>query len=94
MDFADPFHTSEAMLAVIEMKKYRWACPGVDYEEILQSKLKLIPEAKRLDSIAKDHAKAVSGGMFFTTPDQFDTIVTRLETTQYEFNKHRNLLLK
>jgi hypothetical protein len=88
MKFADPFNTSEAMLAVIEMKKHRWASPGVDYEEILQGKLRLIPEKNRLKDITKDHAKAISGGMFFTTPDPFDTIVARLEATQKEFNEH------
>jgi hypothetical protein len=70
------------------MKKHRWASPGVDYEEILQGKLMLIPEKNRLKDITKDHAKAISGGMFFTTPDPFNTIVTRLEATQKEFNEH------
>jgi len=88
MKFADPFNTSEAMLAVIEMKKHRWASPGVDYEEILQGELRLIPKKSRLEGIAKDHAKAVTGGMFFTTPDPFDIIISRLEAAQYEINVH------
>ena len=94
MEFADPLNTSEAMLAVIEMKKYRWPSPGVDYEEILQGELKLIPETKRLEDIAQDHAEAVAGGMFFTTPDLFDAIVTRLEATQHDINAHIKAALK
>ncbi|MCL1112345.1 nucleotidyl transferase AbiEii/AbiGii toxin family protein [Shewanella basaltis] len=93
MKFDDPLNTSEAMLAVIEMKKHRWASLGVDYEEILQGKLKLIPKVKRLKGIRHDHAEAVAGGMFFTEPDPFDTIVTRLEATQNKFNQHIKSLL-
>lgn len=86
MKFADPLNTSEAMLAVIEMKKHRWASPGVDYEKIRQGELKLIPETKRREAIAQDHAEALSGGMFFTPPGSFNAIVTRLEAAQHKIN--------
>jgi hypothetical protein len=88
MSFSDPLNSGEAMRAVIEMKKHRWASPGVDYELILQGKLILVPDSERLSSIAKDHQQAVSGGMFFTTPDTFSTIIKRLETTQQSINEH------
>lgn len=94
MGFADPYNTPEAMLAVIEMKKYRFANQGVDYEKILQGQLTLIPTPKRLDEIAKDHAQAIAGGMFFTTPASFDSIVTRLNVIQNELNQHFAALLK
>ena len=82
------------MRAVIEMKKYRFANQGVDYEKILQGQLTLIPTPKRLDEIAKDHAQAIAGGMFFTTPASFDSIVTRLNVIQNELNQHFAALLK
>ncbi|KGJ90459.1 hypothetical protein ND16A_1855 [Thalassotalea sp. ND16A] len=86
MNFADPLNSDEAMQAVIEMKKYRWASPGVDCEAILQGQISLIPEAQRLESITKDHEEAVSGGMFFTKPGPFEAIAERLNTTQKEIN--------
>ena len=88
MKFSDPLSSGEAMQAVIEMKKHRWASPGVDYELIIQGKLILVPNSERLNRIAKDHQQAVSGGMFFTTPDMFSTIVERLEAAQDSINEH------
>lgn len=88
MDFSDACTSDVAMRAVIEMKKHRWASPGVDYELILQGELRLVPDRERLSGIAKDHQQAVSGGMFFTTPDTFDIIINRLEAVQQLINEH------
>jgi hypothetical protein len=88
MQFADPLTSEDAMKAVIDMKKNRWASPGVNYEAVLTGDLLLIPLAGRLDGIIKDHEDAVKGGMFFTTPDNFTNMVRRLETIQNEINTH------
>ena len=88
MKFADPLTSEDAMKAVIDMKKNRWASPGVNYEEVLAGGLLLIPVAERLDGIIKDHEDAVKGGMFFTTPDNFTNIVRRLKSVQNDINKH------
>lgn len=86
--FADPFDTSEAMQDVIDMKKYRWSAPGVDYEAILQGQLLLIPQGERRVAIDKDHREAVNGRMFFDEPDPFERILERLSVLQDRFNQH------
>jgi len=86
MKFANPLGSDEAMKAVIDMKKNRWASPGVNYEAILSGGLLLIPAGERLKSIIKDHKDAVTGGMFFTPPDEFINIVKRLSTVEEEIN--------
>lgn len=89
MEFEDPYNTTAAMNAVIEMKKHRWPEKGVDYELVSQGKMVLIPQSKRLSYIAKDHDQAISGGMFFSTPDSFNDIVFRLSKIQDRFNKQK-----
>jgi len=84
--FADPFTTAQAMKDVVEMKRQRWAETGVDFEAVLRGKLQLVPDGKRLRSIADDHQKAIKGGMFFTEPDDFASIVGRLQTAQDQIN--------
>jgi hypothetical protein len=88
MKFSDPLNSNEAMRAVIEMKKNRWASAGVNYQLILQGELILVPDSAILNSIAKDHKQAVSGGMFFTTPDTFNIIIQRLEAAQQSINEY------
>jgi hypothetical protein len=88
MKFADPLNSDDAMEAVIDMKKNRWPSPGVNYEAILSGNLLLIPIAKRLEGIKKDHDDAVTGGMFFTVPDKFINIVERISAIQAEINTH------
>lgn len=87
MNFADPLNSETARNDVIEMKKYRWASNGVDYEAILAGGLLLIPDGERLTDIAKDHENAIKGGMFFTTPDSFTIILERLKLTQDQINQ-------
>ena len=91
MGFADPYNTPEGDAGRHRDEKIPL---GVDYEKILQGQLTLIPTPKRLDEIAKDHAQAIAGGMFFTTPASFDSIVTRLNVIQNERNQHFAALLK
>ena len=86
--FADPLATTEAMQAVIEMKKHRWSTPGVDFEAILSGGLRLIPDGERLHAVNQDHVEAISGKMFFTVPDEFEHIVSRLTNAQNLFNQH------
>ena len=93
--FADPLATTEAMQAVIEMKKHRWSTRGVDFEAILSGGLRLIPDGERLRAVNKDHVEAISGKMFFTVPDEFEYIVSRLADAQEVFNQHmRDLVQK
>jgi hypothetical protein len=88
MKFADPLTSDEAMKAVIGMKKNRWASSGVNYKSILNGELLLIPVGERLESIRRDHEDAVTGGMFFTPPDNFMSIVKRLSSVQEEINNN------
>lgn len=87
-NFADAFHSDEAMQAVVEMKKHRWPVSGVDYEAILRGKLLVVPQGLRLETIAADHKAAVNGQMFFTTPDSFEQIIQQLHDFQLKFNQH------
>lgn len=85
-DFSDAFNSSEAMQAVVEMKKYRWPVQGVDYEAILRGQLSIVPQGARLEAIAADHKTAVTGQMFFTSPDSFEHIIQQLSDFQDRFN--------
>jgi len=84
--FADPLETTQAMVDVIAMKQQRWAQPGVDFEAALKGNLILIPDRRRLEKIAVDHQAAITGRMFFGTPDTFEAIVERLEKMQQSIN--------
>jgi hypothetical protein len=82
----NPLEHLDAMRDVIEMKKQRWPVNGVDYELILRGKLCLIPPDARATAIAKDHQKAVDGGLFFSEPDSFAEILGRLNAAQEAMN--------
>ncbi|MEH6550622.1 MAG: nucleotidyl transferase AbiEii/AbiGii toxin family protein [Pseudomonadales bacterium] len=82
----DPLTCSTAMDDVIAMKQQRWAVKGVNYEMIKMGALQLIPNAERIEKIALDHSSAIKGGMFFSTPDSFTTIIDRLRVFQTELN--------
>jgi len=84
--FADPLSTLTAMRDVIKMKKNRWPQKGVDFEDVSQGNLNLVPSIDRLKEIAQDHQAAINGGMFFSEPDSFDSIVARILTVQKAFN--------
>ncbi|MCL1128048.1 nucleotidyl transferase AbiEii/AbiGii toxin family protein [Shewanella surugensis] len=71
MTFADPLNSETTRNNVIEMKKHRWASPGVNYEEIIAGNILLIPDEQRVVDIAKDHENAIKGGMFFTSYSRF-----------------------
>lgn len=85
-NFADPIQSRQAMLDVIEMKSNRWAVTGVDYEQIANGKLVLVPAEDRLAAIAKDHGDALNGGMFFYLQSDFNSIIARLKSAQNEIN--------
>tara|TARA_R110002072_G_scaffold33030_9_gene100274 strand:+ start:25400 stop:26458 length:1059 start_codon:yes stop_codon:yes gene_type:complete len=89
--FADPLVSEQAMHDVVEMKSYRWAEKGVDYNLASSGGIKLIPDADRLEGIAKDHQDAVDGGMFFSVPDDFEMIIERIRKTQDEINTSRQI---
>lgn len=86
-NFADPIQSRQAMLDVIEMKSSRWAVTGVDYRQIAEGKLVLVPAEERLAAIAKDHKDAMDGGMFFYTPIGFEEIQKNLLVMQNSLNK-------
>lgn len=87
-NFADPFNSEQAKQDVVEMKAKRWPEKGVDFTEILEGRLRLIPDDKRLSSISDDHQNSINGGMFFGMPDNFNNIVTRLIKLEYEINEN------
>ena len=86
-NFADPIQSRQAMLDVIEMKSNRWAVAGVDYEQIIQGGLTLVPSADRINSIVKDHIEAIQGGMFFNGAENFEVIKNRLCEAENKINE-------
>lgn len=90
-NFADPIANKQAMLDVVEMKKWRWASTGVDYEQVSVGNLSLIPSADRIDAISKDHQEAIEGRMFFGMPDGFEKILDRLLLAQNAINNKLKL---
>jgi hypothetical protein len=86
MKIADPYATDQAMTDVVEMKSHRWAGNGVDYKQVMNGQLRLIPDADRLKGISKDHHNAISGNMFFNTPDDFTQIIERLSAVESKIN--------
>lgn len=86
-DFINGVDSYQAALDVVTMKKNRWAEGGVDYEAVLNGGLCLIPNAERLEMIAKDHAAAIAGGLFYKVPAEFSVIVERLENQQARINE-------
>lgn len=86
-NFADPIANRQAMLDVVEMKKWRWASPGVDYEQVSAGNLSLIPAADRIDAIARDHQEAIEGRMFFGMPEKFEKIIERLRIAESNIKK-------
>ena len=90
-NFSDPIANRKAMLDVVEMKKWRWASPGVDYEQVITGNLCLIPSTDRIDAISKDHQEAIDGRMFFGVPDKFEVILDRLFLAQNAINNKLKL---
>ena len=86
-NFADPIKSRQAMLDVIEMKSKRWAVAGVNYGQIAEGKLVLVPAKDRFAATMKDHKDAVSGGMFFVQPNTFETILNRLLVVENKINE-------
>jgi len=78
------------MTDVVTMKSQRWAQKGVTFEEVLEGRLVLVPEGKRLEQIAADHRTAIEGRMFFGVPDDFGAIVSRLREAQDRINARIN----
>lgn len=85
---AHPVNSVEAGNDLVRMKSVRWEQRGVDYEQALQGKLKLIPPREFLEKLAKDHHDAVVGQLFFINrrPDSFKEINDRLAVAQQEIN--------
>lgn len=83
---AEPTDSIDAMNDVVEMKTNRWLEKGVDYTLASTGGLRLIPDGERLDQLRKDYAQSVDGGMFFSTPDNFDAIIERLRGEQDRIN--------
>lgn len=79
---ADPLNTKQAMTDVVIMKQARWSAKGVNYEEVLQGELQLVPSKERLEKLVHDHKSAVDGKMFFSTPSDFDSIIKRIKKVE------------
>lgn len=90
-NFVDPIQSRQAMLDVIEMKKNRWAMPGVDYEQVGIGNLSLIPSLDRIATVTRDHLEAIEGGMFFSKPEKFEIIKNRLQEAENNINKKLKL---
>ena len=82
----NPLSNITAMNAVIEMKSARWAVPGVNYKDILEGNIKLIPSDRLYTLIRADHERGIAGGLFFGIPPSFDEIIDKLEQLQQQIN--------
>ena len=70
------------------MKSTRWAVSGVNYKDILEGNIKLVPSDGPYTLIRADHERGIAGGLFFGTPPSFDEIIDKLEQLQQQIN-HR-----
>jgi hypothetical protein len=84
--FADPLTSHQAMIDVINMKSKRWPENGVVYEDILDGNLKLLPNTVRTKGIHDDYSATINANMFFNRPDDFNTILERLQIEQDKIN--------
>jgi len=82
------YQSAEALENVVAIKSARWSTKGVSFEDILSGELVLIPPNGLLKEIKKDYYRSVSGGMFFSAPDDFADIVTRLAKQQEQINDY------
>lgn len=87
------YQSNQAMRDVVEMKSARWVTRGVSFEEIFSENLVLIPSGDLLQNIRNDFARSVTGGMFFTPPDNFEEIIERLDEQQTLINEYLKELL-
>jgi len=83
----DPLGNHQAISDVVEMKSARWGVKGVDFSLASQGKLRLIPDEPLRTEIAQDYFEMVEGGMYFSKPDEFSTILDRLSCTEKMINE-------
>ncbi|MDI4650576.1 MULTISPECIES: nucleotidyl transferase AbiEii/AbiGii toxin family protein [Pseudoalteromonas] len=83
----DPLRNHQAIYDVVEMKSARWGVKGVDFSLASTGKLRLIPDEPLRTAIAQDYAEMVEGGMYFSKPDEFSTILDRLRSTEKMINE-------
>lgn len=89
-DIANPLANPQAMLDVSSMKSQRWAERGVDFQQVRQGALRIIPDSDRLEQLREDFNDSIRGGMFYSTPAPFDVIIERLTAFQESFNTQVN----
>ncbi|QIR07440.1 nucleotidyl transferase AbiEii/AbiGii toxin family protein [Salinivibrio costicola] len=86
-DIVDPLGNHQAINDVVEMKSARWSVKGVDFSLASTGKLRLIPDEPLRTEIAQDYVEMVEGGMYFSKPDKFSTILDRLSSTEKMINE-------
>ena len=90
----NPLEHIRSMLDIVELKTHRFRMPGVDYQQILHGQIVLLPGiAEHLQKICDDHANAINGGLFFSTPPTFELIMQRLSDLELQLNHNIPTLL-
>ena len=71
---------------VIRHKKVFFNASYANYDECLQGRLRLLPEAEGLSSLKVDYHKMISAGMIYGSPLSFDEIINTIRETEKLIN--------
>ncbi|KJG37808.1 hypothetical protein UA32_12315 [Photobacterium angustum] len=86
-EIVDPLGNHQAINDVVEMKSARWGVKGVDFSLASTGYLRLIPDEPLRTEIARDYVEMINGGMYFSHPDDFSTILERLSVIEKIINE-------
>ena len=83
------FQTPEAHVvleSVVEHKIVFFHYGFANYDACLAGGLRLVPKEELREALAKDFAKMVAAGMFYTDPPTYAKILTRLQEVETALN--------
>lgn len=76
---------------VIKHKKAFFNARYANYDDCLQGKFRIIPEARSLAGLESDYKRMCNSGMFMENPPKFDAIIAALRTYETQLNtEHAN----
>lgn len=78
------FEHLDILISVINFKKKFYACNWAKYDDIIDGKLKLIPNNEGLESFSKDYDKMKN--MLFGNKITFDEIINEIQKYEIELN--------
>lgn len=78
----------DIFLSVIEHKKAFYNASYANYDDCLNSKLRLIPSKESIEGLEKDYQQMISSGFFSETPPKFSEIIETLSKLEKDINTH------